>query len=129
MRVLTAGAGAPGGLLCVLFLLFSGFAHGATVPSYPWSIKGTPPKTATAGFWYNFRPTALVTGVPTRYFIIENKPAWATFDRSTGLLIGKPMNAHAGTYKNVKISITDGVLKMPLAPFSITVHASAAGVS
>lgn len=120
-----AGACAPGAVLCALVLLFCvSPSHGAT--SQPWTIRGTPPKNVTAGTVYSFCPTANVQGPPARYFKIQNKPAWASFDTKSGLLRGRPASNHAGTYSNVKISVTDGKTSLALPAFSIIVQREAA---
>lgn len=88
----------------------------------PWGISGSASPSATAGQWYNFRPSALLQGTPRRFFAIENKPSWASFDASTGLLWGKPLNTHVGTHKGIRISVTDGKKRVPLPAFTITVR-------
>jgi len=119
-----AGACSPGAVLCALVWLFCvSPSHGET--SQPWTIRGTPPKNVTVGTVYSFCPAANLQGKPARYFKIQNKPAWAAFDPKTGLLRGRPANAHAGTYSNIRISVTDGKLAMALPAFSITVQREA----
>jgi hypothetical protein len=115
------GARAPGAVSCALvFLLGVSLSHGAT--SSPMTIRGTPAKQVTAGNVYTFRPVANLDGKPARYFKIQNKPGWASFDTKTGVLRGQPTKAHVGTYSNVRISVTDGKLATALPAFSITVQ-------
>ncbi len=57
-------------------------------------------------------------------FTISNKPSWATFNTSTGVLSGTPQNSQAGSYGNIVISVSDGQLSAALAPFTITVQSS-----
>src|SRR5690349_9347354 len=102
-----AGACAPGAVLCAfVFLLCVWPSRGSTAE--PWTIRGTPQKSVSVGSVYSFCPSANVKGPPARYFKIQNKPVWATFDTKTGLLRGRPASNHAGTYSNVRISVTDG---------------------
>jgi hypothetical protein len=54
-------------------------------------------------------------------YSIQNKPAWAAFDTTTGTLSGTPNAASVGTYANISISASDGSSNASLQPFSITV--------
>jgi hypothetical protein len=58
-------------------------------------------------------------------FTVRNRPVWASFSYTTGRLQGTPQAAHAGTYSNIVISVSDGRTKTSLAPFSIVVTAPA----
>lgn len=102
-----------------LFASFAGVVHGAT--NAPPTISGTPATEVTVGQTYAFRPTASdPEGVKLRYSI-AGKPVWASFNTWTGKLTGTPQDAHVGTYENVKISVSDKVNVVSLAPFSVTV--------
>jgi len=82
------------------------------------SISGTPTTTATVGGVYQFTPSASnATG-----FSITNKPAWAIFDASTGVLSGTPTNANVGTYSNIVITASNGSTTVSLPAFAITVN-------
>jgi hypothetical protein len=90
-------------------------------------ISGAPAASVVAGTAYSFVPTASdANGDPLRFRIV-NRPAWAKFNALTGQLSGTPAVANAGTYANITISVTDGSPNVALAPFSITVYASANG--
>jgi Putative Ig domain len=54
-------------------------------------------------------------------FSIANKPVWATFSSSTGLLTGTPSSSQAGTYGSISIKVSDGKWSATLSSFSITV--------
>ena len=56
-------------------------------------------------------------------FTILNKPDWAEFDSTTGLLTGTPVLGSEGTFSNIRIEVSDGKEKASLAPFSIQVQA------
>ena len=68
---------------------------------------------------YTFVPASSDIDGDNLTYSIENKPAWAEFNSSTGLLGGTP--TATGTASDIKISVTDGRLTTALAPFSIEV--------
>ena len=106
-----------------LLLLFLQPAD-AWAKNSPPRISGTAPTSVQAGQSYYFRPQAWdPEGSPLR-FSIARKPAWATFDPSTGTLSGTPTAANVGIYRNIKISVSDGIVSVSLRTFSITVRAS-----
>jgi hypothetical protein len=86
------------------------------------TISGTPPGTATAGKAYSFQPVAKDPEGKTLAFSIRNKPAWANFSTSSGLLSGTPLAA--GTFSSIIIVATDGVTSTSLTTFKITVSGS-----
>ncbi|MBU1667430.1 tandem-95 repeat protein [bacterium] len=74
-------------------------------------ILGTPSATADEGTLYTFTPTVTDADEDkgdTKLFEITNKPVWATFNTTTGVLSGTPLNAHVGTTTGIVISVTDG---------------------
>ncbi|WP_303851626.1 putative Ig domain-containing protein [Seleniivibrio woodruffii] len=81
-------------------------------------INGTPSTTVTAGTNYSFIPSAADADGDTLTYSIENKPSWASFDTSTGALIG---TTTAGVFSDIVISVTDGTDTASLASFTITV--------
>ncbi len=98
-------------------LLLTATAALATVPQ----IAGTPPTSATVGAAYAFAPQASDPDGDTLSFGISHRPAWATFDFSTGRLYGTPRATDAGDYGDIRIWVTDGSKFAGLGPFSITV--------
>ena len=84
-------------------------------------ISGSPPRSIAVGSTYSFRPTASDANGDTLTFSIANRPTWATFNTSTGQLSGTPSAAHAGTYSNIVIRVSDGTVTASLAAFSIEV--------
>jgi hypothetical protein len=60
-------------------------------------------------------------------FSIQNKPAWASFSASTGVLTGVPTSADAGQYGQIIIGVTDGLISAKLTPFAVTVADTASG--
>jgi hypothetical protein len=99
------------------------FSITVTVPNSPPTIGGTPGTQVNAGTAYSFTPTANDADGDNLSFSISGRPAWASFSQSTGQLSGTPGTGAAGTYSNIRISVTDGTATATLAAFSITVVA------
>jgi hypothetical protein len=98
----------------------------AAGPSIPASnsaplISGQPPAAIAPGSGYLFRPTASDANGDALTFSIQNKPAWATFNVSSGLLSGVPAASDTGIFANIVISVSDGVAVTALPAFSIAV--------
>ena len=85
------------------------------------TISGTAPPAVNAASAYSFVPTAADADGDTLAFSIQNKPAWATFNTSTGRLSGTPAAADVGTYSNIAISVSDGQASTALSGFAIAV--------
>ncbi len=85
------------------------------------SISGTPSSSVNEGSRYQFTPVAFDEDGDGLNFSVENLPAWAQFDPTTGALIGTPDFDAAGDYTNITISVTDGELSSTLPAFTITV--------
>ena len=90
----------------------------------PPTISGTPSSTARPGVVYTFQPTAADADSDPLTFTIANKPTWATFNVTTGLLRGTPAAGNVGTSSNIVISVSDGKASASLPAFSITVGSS-----
>jgi len=97
-----------------------------TGPAVP-TISGKPSGTAAVGVTYRFAPTARDADGDSLTFSIAKKPAWATFDSSTGVLRGTPKTSHVGAYSGIVISVSDGNSSASLPAFSIRVEAAALG--
>jgi hypothetical protein len=89
------------------------------------TISGVALTSAQVDQPYAFQPKAADADGDKLTFSIQGKPSWATFDMSTGMLYGTPAAAHAGTYSNIVIGVSDGKLTAELAPYSITVVSAA----
>jgi len=81
------------------------------------SISGKPASFVYVGDAYSFRPTASDPERATLRYTIANKPAWATFSTSTGLLSGKP--GAVGYWINIQIAVSDGVNTTALPAFAL----------
>lgn len=84
-------------------------------------ISGSPITSVNAGSAYSFRPTASDPNGDVLTFSIANRPAWASFNTSTGQLSGSPSAAYVGTYANIVISVSDGYATTSLPAFAINV--------
>jgi hypothetical protein len=85
------------------------------------TISGTPSTGTTEGIAYSFTPTASDANCDPLTFAIDGKPAWASFDISTGRLWGTPPGGTAGLYPYIVISVSDGYSATLLPAFSISV--------
>ncbi len=86
------------------------------------TISGSPDTSVTSGQSYSFTPTADDFDNDNLTFSITNKPAWASFSTSTGVLTGTPQSSDEGSYSNVTISVSDGTDTTSLSSFSISVN-------
>lgn len=84
-------------------------------------ISGTPSPSVAEGQPYSFTPTASDPDGNALSFSILGKPAWAAFDTANGRLSGTPGTGTAGSYPNIRITVSDGSLSATLTAFSITV--------
>jgi hypothetical protein len=98
-------------------------------PNSPPTISGTPTASVLQGTAYSFQPTARDADGNTLTFSIVNKPSWATFNTTTGLLQGTPSAGDVGTTTGITISVSDGTASASLAAFSIAVQATATGAA
>ena len=107
---------------CILAALLAvPAAHARTRWRLRPSISGTPATSDVAGTPYSFTPSASGPSGYTLSFSISGKPAWASFDPTTGQLSGTP--TAAGSFANIVIRVSDGVASASLSPFTITVSA------
>ena len=91
------------------------------IPETAPTITGTPNTTTNIYDNYQFLPTAFDMNYhDTLTYSIENRPSWAEFNTTTGLLEGiAPVE---GNSTNIIISVSDGTDTVSLAPFSIEVN-------
>jgi subtilisin family serine protease len=85
----------------------------------PLDISGTPGTAAGIDYLYTFTPARTGAVGESVAYSISNKPAWATFNTSTGGLSGYP-NA-SGTFSGITISAQASTSADSLSPFAITV--------
>ena len=94
------------------------FTITVTTGNSPPVISGSPPRSVLAGGTYAFTPAASDPDDDALSFSISNKPAWASFNTTTGRLSGTPGDADAGRYGNIVITVTDGELEDSQAPIA-----------
>ena len=94
-----------------------------SLPNVAPVISGTPSTSVPVGSAYSFTPSVVDT--PPYTFSIVNKPAWATFNTTTGALTGTPAASDQGkTFSGIVIKVTDGgSLSDSLPAFAIAVTA------
>jgi hypothetical protein len=102
----SAGATAAGGMF------LAGLASDAAAASQP----------------YEFVPDVGETGGVPVAFVVENKPAWATFDAGSGRLAGTPGGADVGSTQTIRITATVGSAKYT-HELKLRVVAEASGIA
>ena len=94
------------------------------VTNNPPTITGTPAMVVVLGEGYSFTPAANDIDNDTLTFSILNRPSWANFNSSTGLLNGTPDGVgHIGVTEDILITVDDGESSVSLALFDIAVVA------
>lgn len=93
------------------------------------TITGTPATTIASGSAYAFQAAASDPDGNALTFSVQNRPAWATFNTSTGRLSGTPVSAHVGAHSGIVISVSDGIATASLPAFAITVTNAAPTIS
>jgi len=104
--------------LCALVLalpLTSPLARASTAPT----ISGTPATSVEQAHQYSFQPTANNSSGGKLTFSITNKPWWATFNSSTGLLSG--ISYQASTFAGIAICVSNGTARSCLPSFAVKV--------
>jgi hypothetical protein len=105
----------------------SGGGGGGSTSGAP-TISGAPSTDAIVGKAYAFTPSTTDPSKKTLAFRIVNRPAWASFNTSTGVLAGTPPSASANTFQaDILISVTDGSATAYLNAFAIRVWPATAG--
>lgn len=74
--------------------------------------------------YYEFTPSAADGEDDLLLFSVENLPAWAELDESTGALTGTPQDDDVGVYSGITITVSDGNSTASLDAFSIEVAGS-----
>jgi hypothetical protein len=92
--------------ITVLFLLSLGLSVPAHAANLAPTISGTPDSWVYVGSPYSFMPTGNDPEGAKLTYQIFNKPAWATFNTSTGVLSGTP--AAVGLWTGIRIRVSDG---------------------
>jgi Putative Ig domain len=90
------------------------------------AISGTPANSATVGQAYSFTPHVSNPLNKKLYFMIWDKPSWATFSTTTGQLSGTPSPDNVGTRDAIRIGVTDELVNAYTPFFSIRVSTATA---
>ena len=87
-------------------------------------ISGTANSSIVEGAFYIFTPISSDADNDSLFFSVENLPAWAQFDATTGTIQGVPMHADVGFHENIAITVSDGSATNSLSGISINVIAA-----
>ena len=90
-------------------------------PNAPPTIAGAPARAVSPGALYAFAPRSADLDGDTLSHTITHRPTWAAFDVKSGRLSGIPAEPDRGAWKDIRISVFDGVRVAHLPPFSIEV--------
>jgi hypothetical protein len=93
------------------------------------TISGTPLLSINVLAAYTFQPSASDPDGDTLTFSIQNRPSWASFNTSTGLLTGTPQLTDIANYSGIVISVSDGTASTSLPAFSLGVVQSSTGTA
>lgn len=113
----------PGFILGLGGMLFVSAAYAQNIAP---TIQGSPPTVITVGQDYSFAPTASDANGDRLSFGIGGKPRWASFDKRTGRLYGRPGSRDVGQSRAISIAVSDGRLTTNLPSFTITVATQSA---
>ncbi len=92
------------------------------IKNNPPTLSGSPETTALVGDVYRYTPVANdIDNNPLTFHII-GKPNWASFNTNTGELSGTPILANLGVTPDIQISVSDGIVIVSQATFSLTVY-------
>jgi Putative Ig domain len=109
--------------LPMLISLLFFFSVGMTMPAQaqsanqPPTLSGTPASWVYVGSPYYFRAQGYDPEGATLRYSILNRPSWATFSTSTGVLSGTPTSV--GWWGDIRISVSDGTSWSAALRFSI----------
>lgn len=98
--------------------------YSAPVANRAPTISGMPPSTGQVGVVYRFQPTASDPDGNPLTFSIQQRPRWATFNTSTGELVGTPTADDVAFHASIVIGVSDGKASAALPEFSIAVRAA-----
>src|SRR5262245_44918193 len=87
------------------------------------TISGTPATSVAQGSSYSFTASAADADGDALLFGIDAKPAWATFNTSTGSLSGTPAAADVGMHRGIVVWVSDGKAQALLPAFDVQVTA------
>jgi hypothetical protein len=107
--------------------LLAPFSITVTQSNHAPTISGAPATAAREGQAYSFAPSAADADGDALVFSIVNRPPWASFNATTGILSGTPGSGSVGEYSGISIRVTDGAAMIALPGFSIAVQQASMG--
>jgi hypothetical protein len=108
--------------LAIAASCFINTAHAATTKANRAPvISGVPGTKVVATKAYHFTPSASDANGDKLVFSVTSKPSWARLDTTTGHLYGRPSVDDVGVYEDIEITVTDGIARVKLPKFNITV--------
>jgi hypothetical protein len=108
----------PGFILSLGCMLFVDAAY---AQNFAPTIQGSPPTAVSVNQDYSFTPTASDANGDRLSFGVGGKPRWASFDKRTGRLYGRPGSRDVGQSRAISIAVSDGRVVANLPSFTITV--------
>jgi hypothetical protein len=84
---------------------------------------------AQVGVAYEVQPVSDDADGDALTFSADNLPPWATFDASSGRIIGTPSASDIGAYEAVSVTVADATHHTASQPFDITVVGAANGMA
>jgi hypothetical protein len=106
--------------MATLFLFAVGASAPAHAANYRPTVSGTAPSWVYVGSPYYFKAIGRDPEGATLRYSIANKPAWATFNTTSGVLSGTP--TAVGLWTGISIRVSDGVNTS--APLWFSIRAS-----
>jgi hypothetical protein len=104
------------GLLSFFSVGMTTQAQAQTANQQP-TLSGTPASWVYVGSQYYFRAQGYDPEGATLRYSIQNRPSWASFSTSTGVLSGTP--TVLGQWKDIRITVSDGTSSSSALRFSI----------
>lgn len=120
-NILITVRSATGSATLPAFSIQVGSGSGGTTNRPP-VLSGTAPTAVVAGSAYSFRPSGSDPEGRALTWSITNRPAWASFNTTSGALTGTPTASNVGTYSNITIAASDGTNRTALPAFNIAVN-------
>lgn len=93
------------------------------------TIGGEPVTAMAIGETYFFQPLAADADNDSLQFTVSNLPPWASFNTTTGRLVGTPGVGDMGRYAAISIEVSDGKTRVALPAFDIVVAAVGSGIA
>lgn len=90
-------------------------------------LSGSPRPAVKVGETYTFTPTVSGSTGNNLKFYLENRPSWMGFSPQSGRISGTPGPGDIGSYRNIRVAVSDGSTTTALPSFSVEVTQTASG--